>query len=46
MSQTAGHLAEALARHLGELRAMPTEALLAGRYKKFRCIGHLESAPT
>ena len=40
-----GREAEALARHLAELRAMPIDALLAARYEKFRRIGHLETVP-
>lgn len=43
LSQTAASMAEALARHLLELRAKPIDALLAARYDKFRRIGHLES---
>ena len=45
LSQTAASLAEALARHLAELRAQPIDGLLAARYDKFRRIGHLESTP-
>lgn len=44
LTQTATALGEALRRHLGELCAMPTEALLEARYEKFRRIGHLETA--
>jgi acetyl-CoA carboxylase carboxyl transferase subunit alpha len=39
---TAGELEQALAEHLDELCALPTETLLERRYQKFRAIGHLE----
>jgi acetyl-CoA carboxylase carboxyl transferase subunit alpha len=41
-TQTAAAVAQALTRHLDELSALTVEALLAARYAKFRCIGHLE----
>ncbi len=42
LSQTAGNLHDALARHLSELRAMSIDAVVAKRYEKFRRIGHIE----
>ena len=45
LSQTAGNLHDALARHLSELRAMTLDALVAKRYEKFRRIGHIETKP-
>ena len=41
-TQTAAAVAETLGRHLSELSALSIDALLAGRYDKFRSIGHLE----
>ena len=42
LTVTAAALKQALVDHLDVLCAMPTEALLAARYAKFRQMGHLE----
>ncbi len=43
LTSTAASLAETLRKHLCELRALDTDALIAQRYEKYRRIGHLES---
>ncbi len=45
LTVTAAALKQALVDHLDVLCAMPTEALLAARYAKFRQMGHLEIIP-
>jgi acetyl-CoA carboxylase carboxyl transferase subunit alpha len=44
LAQTATALADALGRHLEQLRALAIDQLLAARYDKFRRMGHLERA--
>lgn len=43
LTQTAGALQEALARHIDELRQLDADTLVQQRYEKYRRIGHLET---